>query len=79
MTLYDLAACPYCRMVRDRLEALGIAYDLIAVPPRHAERTEVFRVSGQTYVPVLVDEGIVLDDEDKIIQYLDTTYGRRNG
>jgi glutathione S-transferase len=30
-------------------------------------------------VPVLVDGEVVLDDEDQIIDYLDATYGRKEG
>ncbi|MDC4225261.1 MAG: glutathione S-transferase N-terminal domain-containing protein [Candidatus Manganitrophus sp.] len=38
---------------------------------------EVFEVSGQYLVPVLVDGDVVLDDEDEIIAYLEKKYGQQ--
>jgi glutathione S-transferase len=61
-------------MVRDKLEELGLEYEKIAVPPYRPNRKEVFEVSGQYLVPVLVDGEVVLDDEDEIIDYLEKKY-----
>ncbi|OYR52864.1 glutaredoxin, partial [Halorubrum sp. E3] len=44
----------------------------------HGERTEVEEVSGQTGVPVLVDEehGVEgMSESDDIVEYLEETYG----
>ena len=79
ITLYNLEACPYCAMVRRKLADLGLAYEKIEVPALHELRTEVVKVSGQPMVPVMVDGEVVLDDEDKIVAYLETTYGTREG
>ncbi|MEB3224019.1 MAG: glutaredoxin domain-containing protein [Candidatus Sericytochromatia bacterium] len=76
MKLYNLDRCPYCKMVRDKLDALGLAYDKVEVPSDRAQRQEVFDVSGQWTVPVLVDGEVMLDDEEKILPYLDQTYGQ---
>jgi len=77
MTLYNLERCPYCKVVRDRLDALQISYEKIDVPPAHADRHAVRAVSGQPYVPVLVAGDVVLDDEEKILAWLDETYGEK--
>jgi len=74
LKLYNLNACPYCIMVRNRLDALGLNYETIDVPPWLGQRKEVFEVSGQYTVPVLVDDDAVFDDEDKIIAHLNRTY-----
>jgi glutathione S-transferase len=63
-------------MVRRKLDDLGLKYEKIDVPAPRQLRTEVIKVSGQPLVPVLVDGDVVLDDEDKIIEYLDSKYGR---
>lgn len=76
MKLYDLDACPYCRMVRDKLAELGVPYEKIPVPPARPDRAEVYEVSGQWTVPVLVDGAVVLDDEEKILPYLEAKYGQ---
>ena len=61
-------------MVRDAMAQMGLEYETIDVPWSHPERKEVYEVSGQTTVPVLVDGDIVLADEYEIIDYLKKTY-----
>ncbi|WP_459879492.1 glutathione S-transferase N-terminal domain-containing protein [Halorubrum gandharaense] len=78
LTLYELEGCPYCAKVTDTLAELGLEYESIMVPRSHAERTEVEEVSGQTGVPVLVDEehGVEgMSESDDIVAYLEETYG----
>ena len=62
-------------MVRNKLDALGLEYEKIDVPGWRGLRKEVFEVSGQYLVPVLVDGEEVLDDEEKILLYLEKKYG----
>ncbi|MFQ5579166.1 MAG: glutathione S-transferase N-terminal domain-containing protein [Nitrospiria bacterium] len=71
-----MESCFYCKMVRDRLKALGLEYEKIEVPSWRGDREAVYEVSGQYLVPVLVDNDLILDDEDKILKYLEETYGR---
>lgn len=61
-------------MVRDVLTQMSLQYEKIDVPWSHQQRKEVYDVSGQTTVPVLVDGGVILDDEYEIIDYLKKTY-----
>ncbi|MDB2271150.1 glutathione S-transferase N-terminal domain-containing protein [Halorubrum ezzemoulense] len=78
LTLYELEGCPYCAKVKAKLSDLGLEYDSIMVPRSHSDRTEVEEVSGQTGVPVLVDEehGIEgMPESDDIVEYLEETYG----
>jgi glutathione S-transferase len=78
LILYELEGCPYCAKVKNKLAELDLEYESILVPRAHAERTEVKEVSGQTGVPVLVDEEHDVDgmpESDDIVAYLDETYG----
>lgn len=77
MKLYQFEQCPYCKMVREKLTELQISYINVNVPRNREDRMEVFEVSGQHAVPVLVDGDTVLDDEEKIIPYLDEKYGSK--
>ena len=77
IVLYQAEWCPYCARVRSKLTDLLLDYKTINVPHDHSERDIVKQVSGQTSIPVLVDGDTVLDDDDKIIPYLEKTY--RNG
>ncbi|AHF99924.1 glutaredoxin [Halostagnicola larsenii XH-48] len=77
ITFYELPGCPFCAKVRTKLEELDLEYDSVEVPRSHAERTEVEDVSGQTGVPVIVDEAHGVDgmhESDDIVAYLEETY-----
>lgn len=74
---YELPGCPYCAKVRTKLDELDLDYETIEVPRSHSERTEVERISGQTSVPVIVDEDHGVDgmnESDDIVAYLERTY-----
>lgn len=78
LELYELEGCPYCAKVKNKLADLGLEYDTHMVSRSRSERSEVEAVSGQTGVPVLVDEehGVEgMAESDDIIEYLDETYG----
>jgi len=77
ITLYELPGCPYCAKVIDKLNQLGIEYDSIEVPRSHSQRTDVEDVSGQTGVPVIVDEEHGVDgmsESDDIVEFLEENY-----
>ena len=63
-------------MVQQKLAELRLPYEAIDVPAERHLREEVLKVSGQYFVPVLVDENRVLDDENEIIEYLETHYNK---
>lgn len=76
--LYELEGCPFCVKVRRKLDELGLKYESHYVPASHAERTKVEEISGQTEVPVLVDEEHNvqgMNESDDIVKYLEETYG----
>lgn len=78
LILYELEGCPYCAKVKRTLDDLGLACESQLVPASHAKREEVEAISGQTGVPVLVDEshGITgMPESDDIVAYLRRTYG----
>ena len=76
LKLYQLTGCPYCRMVKNKLAELDLPYEAVEVPAERQLRKEVFKVSGQYYVPVLIDGDTVLDDENEIIEYLESHYSK---
>ncbi len=78
IVLYQAEWCPYCARVRSKLTDLLLAYKIVNVPRDRNLRTAVEEVSGQTGIPVMVDGDVVIaDDDDKIVAYLEKTYGRR--
>ena len=78
LILYELEGCPFCAKVKSKLDELDLEYESRTVPRSHSERTEVEQVSGQTGVPVLVDEEHDVEgmpESDDIVDYLERTYG----
>ena len=78
LILYELSGCPYCAKVINKLDELGLEYESREVPRSHSERTEVEEVSGQTGVPVIVDEAHGVDgmpESDDIVEFLEKNYG----
>lgn len=76
--LYDLHGCPYCAKVRRALDDLDLEYETHSVVGTRRNRDEVYEVSGQYGVPVLVDpanriEGMA--ESDDIVRYLYREYG----
>lgn len=55
---------------------LGITYINVNVPRAKTERAELVEVSGQAGIPTLVceDGSIIADDDEAIIQYLESRY-----
>jgi len=77
LILYELSGCPYCAKVINTLDELGLEYESREVPRSHSERTEVKEVSGQTGVPVLIDEEYDVDgmpESDDIVAHLQEHY-----
>ena len=75
--LYELPGCPYCAKVVNKLEELGVEYESRKVPRSHSERTDVKEISGQTGVPVIIDEAHDIHgmpESDDIVAHLEQHY-----
>ncbi|NKB81957.1 MAG: glutaredoxin [Nitrospirales bacterium] len=72
MTLYHTQWCPDCAVVREKLADRAISYEDVVVQDFRPLRKQVFEVSGQYYVPVLVDGETVLTETEDILEYLET-------
>ncbi len=71
MKLFVLRSCPFCVRVLRWLEGRSLDVQIVEVPPSHSARMELLEVSGQTFVPTLVDGSVVIaDDDDAILDYL---------
>lgn len=71
MILYHTEWCPECALVREKLGELALPYDSVIVSNFRPFRKQVYEVSGQHYVPVLVDGDTVLTETEDILSYLD--------
>ncbi len=74
LILYNLESCPECRAIREKLAELELTYVCVNVNAVKAKRDQVFNLTGQHSVPVLVDGGKILSSTDNILEYLVETY-----
>ena len=78
LELYQFEECPYCKRVREKMTDLGMSYIIHNVPRAREKRVKLEKISGQKFVPVLVDANtktMIADDDDKAIEYLEKMYG----
>lgn len=78
LKLYDIEACPFCRLVRETLTELDL--DVLVLPcPKNGTRfrDEAKRLGGKAQFPLLIDDntGAMLYESADIIDYLHQTYG----
>lgn len=79
LELYQFEECQYCARVRAKMTDLGLSYFIHNVPRDRSKRDELEKISGQRFVPVLIDKDrdvMIADDDEKIVEYLETRYLR---
>jgi len=72
LTFHDLAPSPNNTKVRMALRYKGIEFE--AIPADPFDRSAIVELTGQELTPVIADKGIVLNDSEAILQYLDANY-----
>ena len=60
-----------CGVVARRLRRSGIQFSEVRVPFLKRQRPEVFELTGQRWVPVLINGEDVVHDSHRILEYLD--------
>lgn len=79
LKLYDIEACPYCRLVRETLTELDLDAMILPCPKNGTRfRVDAQRIGGKQQFPLLVDDntGTTLYESGDIVDYLQRTYGR---
>jgi len=72
LKFYELAPSPNNMKVRMALRFKGIPFESIKVD--FFDRQPIRDASGQDGTPIIKDKGIVLNDSEAILNYLDTNY-----
>ncbi len=70
LELHQFRHSAFCEKVRLVLAAKGLAYSVVEVTPGVGQ-LELYRLSGQRQVPVLVDGSNVIADSSAIAQHLE--------
>jgi glutathione S-transferase len=76
LKLLHIAECPFCEKVRLSLSRMKLRCVEEAIDPK--DRSQVQEVSGQSLVPVLVDDDRIIPDSTRILRYLIARYGDAN-
>ena len=80
MTVYDAPGCWKCVEVKEALDALGLAYEAVAVRGDPVARAALVAAQGEPpQVPMLVDGDLAVWDRRRILAYLGQTYGGESG
>ena len=74
LKLYQFEYCPYCAKVRKKLDELGLKYEKIEVDPKNKPKI-VIELGGT--VPVIDDNGRIMNESDDIVAYLEKNYARK--
>ena len=59
-----------CGRVARELKKQGIEFEQVRVAQRRKQRAEIQELTGQTWVPVLIDGEEVISDSHRIMEYL---------
>jgi glutathione S-transferase len=81
LQLYDIEACPYCRLVREALTELNLDAEIYPCPKKGERfRPEVIARGGKAQFPYLVDPNTGTDMYESldIVRYLYQIYGERD-
>ena len=65
VSVYSTSSCPYCRMLKDFLDANSVSYESFDVGADAAKREEMMNKSGQMGVPVTDIDGKIIIGFDK--------------
>ena len=73
LTLFQFEKCPYCALVRQKLEELGLEYEKIDVSYDREDsvRKDLLEKSGVGTVPVLLADNEYIGESAHIIEFLE--------
>ncbi|MDB4989154.1 MAG: glutathione S-transferase [Myxococcaceae bacterium] len=81
IVLYEMEACPYCRLVREAITALHLDVEIRPCPKGGTRfRPEALRAGGKLQFPLLIDQNTstTMYESKDIVEYLFRTYGQRS-
>lgn len=80
--LYQRETCPYCKPIRERLTELNISYININLPKIREERKQLIDITGNPYIPSLVDGETVIPGKEEsykdVLEYINRQFSMHN-
>ena len=75
LMLYYFPSCPYCRLVLDCLDRLGLEISMRDIQSEPGARDELLEIGGKGQVPCLVIDGKPLYESVDVIRWLEAHAG----
>jgi glutathione S-transferase len=75
LMLYYFPSCPYCRLVLDCLDRLGLEISMRDIQSEPGARDELLEIGGKGQVPCLVIDGKPLYESDEVVRWLEAHAG----
>ena len=75
LTLYYFPSCPYCRLVLDCIDRLGIEIPMRDTRTEDGARDDLIAIGGKSQVPCLIIDGKPLYESGDIVRWLEANAG----
>ena len=75
LMLYYFPLCPYCHLVLDCLERLGLEIPMRDIQSEPGARDDLLEIGGKGQVPCLVIDGKPLYESGDIVRWLEEQAG----
>jgi glutaredoxin len=75
LMLYYFPSCPYCRLVLDCLDRLGLEISMRDIQSEPGARDDLLEIGGKGQVPCLVIDGKPLYESGDIVRWLEAHAG----
>ena len=75
LTLYYFPSCPFCVLVLDAIDRLGLKIPMRDINTEAGARGQLIAIGGKSQVPCLVIDGKPLYESRDIIRWLEANAG----
>lgn len=75
LTLYHFPSCPFCKIVADCIDRLGLEIPMRDIQAEPGARDELIAIGGKGQVPCLVIDGKPMYESAEIVRWLEENSG----
>lgn len=75
LTLYYFPTCPFCVLVLDALDRLGLEIPMRDINAEAGARDDLIKLGGKSQVPCLIIDGKPMYESGDIVRWLEANAG----
>lgn len=75
LTLYYFPSCPFCVLVLDALDRLGLDIPMRDINAEAGARDDLIKLGGKSQVPCLIIDGKPMYESGDIVRWLEANAG----